>query len=149
MLEPVATPYLAPKTDKRMTLVLDLDETLIHYAEKGEEGSFQIRPYANVFLETLSKYYEVVIFTAALQDVSRLTFSMQIGFLTNFVRYLLKDFTDSMRLYKDKFSSKIFLNLGETWLERSSLTMFQTISSCNQKMGFSSNHGLATRLILL
>ena len=62
----VASPFLSPKIDKKMTLVLDLDETLIHYVEKGEEGSFQIRPFANVFLEALSKHFEIVIFTAAL-----------------------------------------------------------------------------------
>jgi CTD small phosphatase-like protein 2 len=47
------------------TLVLDLDETLIHYIELNE-GYFLIRPGAREFLEAMSKIYEVVIFTAAM-----------------------------------------------------------------------------------
>lgn len=31
-------------------------------------GQFLVRPYAEEFLKEMSKYYEVVIFTAALQD---------------------------------------------------------------------------------
>lgn len=54
------------------TLVLDLDETLIHYCEGdlGEEGYFLVRPGAYDFLTEMNKYYEVVIFTAAVSDVS-------------------------------------------------------------------------------
>lgn len=51
------------------TLVLDLDETLIHFEEKPDGTSqFLIRPFAQFFLKEVAKYYEVVIFTAALQD---------------------------------------------------------------------------------
>jgi CTD small phosphatase-like protein 2 len=66
-------PYLktpiAPS--KKFTLVLDLDETLLHYMEKPEdpqEGQLHIRPGAEEFLDTLSQHYEIVIFTAAMQD---------------------------------------------------------------------------------
>jgi len=47
------------------TLVLDLDETLIHY---NEEGYYLIRPGVMTFLDELSKWYEIVLFTAALKD---------------------------------------------------------------------------------
>jgi TFIIF-interacting CTD phosphatase-like protein len=53
------------------TLVLDLDETLIHYFEMGGSdggGHFLIRPHAQKFLREMSQLYEVVIFTAAMQD---------------------------------------------------------------------------------
>lgn len=54
---------------KHFTLVLDLDETLLHYYEKNEiEGELKIRPGADEFLKLMSNYYEVVIFTAAMQD---------------------------------------------------------------------------------
>lgn len=51
------------------TLVLDLDETLVHYIERpGDSGTFLVRPGAKEFLKKMNKYYEVVIFTAAMQD---------------------------------------------------------------------------------
>lgn len=57
------------RRDRRYTLVLDLDETLIHFEEKhGGKGKVLVRPYASYFLEKVSAYYEVVIFTAALQE---------------------------------------------------------------------------------
>ncbi|CAK60420.1 unnamed protein product (macronuclear) [Paramecium tetraurelia] len=67
-------PYLS-KTNK-YTLVIDLDETLVHYQEVIElifiqlvdDGQFLVRPYAQQFLKEMSKYYEIVIFTAAQQD---------------------------------------------------------------------------------
>lgn len=72
----VYPPYLPPKTDsaKPYTLVLDLDETLIHFADEEEgddedQGMFyMVRPGLNKFLTELSNYYEIVIYTAGLQD---------------------------------------------------------------------------------
>jgi TFIIF-interacting CTD phosphatase-like protein len=32
------------------------------------QGQFLVRPYTNFFLDEMSKYYEIVIFTAALQE---------------------------------------------------------------------------------
>jgi CTD small phosphatase-like protein 2 len=68
ILKVVPAPYLPPLTEEKYTLVLDLDETLIHYMEIGNEGRLFVRPYCQNFLQEMSKYYEVVIFTAALQD---------------------------------------------------------------------------------
>lgn len=59
------------------TLVLDLDETLIHFTDKRrvvtESGKsldqyFNIRPFAQKFLQVLSAKYELVIFTAGTQE---------------------------------------------------------------------------------
>jgi CTD small phosphatase-like protein 2 len=60
-------PPFLPATTKNFTLVLDLDETLIHYID-SDQGEFLIRPNCRSFLELMAKYYEIVIFTAAMQD---------------------------------------------------------------------------------
>ena len=86
-LPEVHPPFLPAKSilDPPYTLVLDLDETLIHFVssqdqdpddqqflddlEDGENDFFyMIRPYCSKFLQDLSKFYEIVIFTAAMQD---------------------------------------------------------------------------------
>ena len=67
---------------KRKTLVLDLDETLVHSSFKPPEQSdivlpvdiegkicyvyVLVRPGAISFLEELAEYYELVIYTASL-----------------------------------------------------------------------------------
>jgi TFIIF-interacting CTD phosphatase-like protein len=63
----VEAPYVKDKPTKDYTLVLDLDETLLHYFEKSEyEGELRIRPGADEFLKLLSEHYEIIIFTAAM-----------------------------------------------------------------------------------
>lgn len=61
-------PYLHQIKDRVYTLVLDLDETLVHFADFGANCNLLIRPGCSEFLKELSKYYELVIFTAATQD---------------------------------------------------------------------------------
>ena len=84
--ELVTIPYLPPLSEGQKlpkkalepyTLVLDLDETLIHFEvdedvnpEEEEPGYYLIRPGAVRFLNELSEYYEIVVFTAAMPDVS-------------------------------------------------------------------------------
>jgi hypothetical protein len=66
----IKEPYLPPIDDKySYTLVLDLDETLVHYIEEQNSAYVQVRPYVEDFLREVSKYYELVIFTAATQEV--------------------------------------------------------------------------------
>ena len=73
----VTIPYLPP-IDTNMidesevyTLVLDLDETLIHYECDDTDGDYYlIRPGAIKFLKELALDYEIVIFTAAMPEVS-------------------------------------------------------------------------------
>ncbi|CAD8061292.1 unnamed protein product [Paramecium sonneborni] len=59
-------PYLPNKASHNLTLILDMDETLIHFVDQTK--SFIVRPYAEQFLEEMSKYYEIAIFTAGLPD---------------------------------------------------------------------------------
>ena len=77
-----SVPYLPPIDDKyKYTLVLDMDETLIHFLYKNKAnnnilkfnmieqndimqlGMFLLRPYAKMFFEKLKKLYEIIIFT--------------------------------------------------------------------------------------
>ena len=62
-------PYLEPINEKyKYTLVLDLDETLVHYVEDEESAYIQIRPGTEDFISDLSNYFEIIIFTAALKN---------------------------------------------------------------------------------
>lgn len=70
---PKVTPPFLPALEgeakqKTYTLVLDLDETLIHNVEYGSDSYFLVRPGCVYFIELMAKFYEIVIFTAALQD---------------------------------------------------------------------------------
>ena len=75
-------PYLPPMDNKyKYTLVLDMDETLIHFLYKNKNnnnilkfnmidqndimqiGMFLLRPYAKLFFEKLKDLYEIIIFT--------------------------------------------------------------------------------------
>ena len=68
-LPKITVPYLPPSTNKsEYTLVLDLDETLVHYVESETDPQLLIRPGAQKFLKEMSELYELVIFTAAMQD---------------------------------------------------------------------------------
>lgn len=54
---------------KKWTLVLDLDETLIHtFCIDPEKLNFYTRPGSHKFLEDMAKNYELIIFTAASED---------------------------------------------------------------------------------
>ena len=67
----ISLPYLKTKSNKLYTLVLDLDETLIHFKINPHDensGKLQFRPYLENFLKEVKKYYELVVFTAATQD---------------------------------------------------------------------------------
>ncbi len=64
-------PYIKTKNRKPYSLVLDLDETLVHFIvnPKSEtEGVLKVRPGTVEFLDALDKYYELIVFTAATQD---------------------------------------------------------------------------------
>ena len=68
-------PYVRTKNNKEFSLVLDLDETLVHFKETidGEGGGIlRIRPGINDFLEQVGKYYELIVFTTATQDYADL-----------------------------------------------------------------------------
>lgn len=77
----VSGPLLAPLVEDRLTLVLDLDETLVHcrtdqlasmrhnfcvqFEESKATGWIYVRPFARLFLEIAARLFEVVVFTAS------------------------------------------------------------------------------------
>ena len=70
-LSEIKVPFLPEKKkgDSEYTLVLDMDETLIHTQfNKNGEISFATRPYLNRFLTELAKDFEINVFTAGTQD---------------------------------------------------------------------------------
>ena len=68
----VPGPYLnklpSGQENTTYTLVLDLDETLVHFFYTPSGGMFLIRPFCIKFLEEMSEKFEIVIFTAALKN---------------------------------------------------------------------------------
>ena len=62
-------PYLPSINQKyKYTLVLDIDETLIHFSFTNIDGMLFIRPYCFEFLEELNDLYEIITFSAETQD---------------------------------------------------------------------------------
>ena len=67
IIQPYRTNNLLPAKSSNLeyTLVLDLDETLIHCKRQENKGRILLRPHVKEFLTEMSKYYEIVVFTAA------------------------------------------------------------------------------------
>ena len=58
-------PYIKTKNIKKYSLVLDLEETLLHFninITNNSEGVVNIRPGAIKFLDSISEYYELIVF---------------------------------------------------------------------------------------
>ena len=59
-------PFLKSPNKKKLTLILDLNETLINFKyEENGEGYVRIRPFLFGFLEEISQLYELIIFTSS------------------------------------------------------------------------------------
>ena len=70
----VKEPFLPPidKTKFTYTLVLDLDETLVHYIEEKDRHYVQVRPFTEYFISEMGKYFELVIFTSAEEEYANI-----------------------------------------------------------------------------
>lgn len=66
-------PYIKNNQLKhKYCLVLDLDETLVHYKvdpKNPDEGEMLVRPFMYDFLSSLEKHYELILFTAGTEEV--------------------------------------------------------------------------------
>ena len=60
----IRPPYILTPRTKPYTLVLSLDETLVNFQQMNyTQGILKLRPYLLEFLEQVSIYYELVLFT--------------------------------------------------------------------------------------
>ena len=67
----VKKPYIRQPSNKRYTLILDLEETLLNFRLKSEnrgEGVLKLRPGLFEFLDAVQIFYEIILFTASSQD---------------------------------------------------------------------------------
>ena len=67
-IQVVKEPFLPPKKkddQREYCLVLDLDETLVHFFEDNYEAYVKVRMGAENFITVLSQFCEIVIFTAS------------------------------------------------------------------------------------
>ena len=66
----IKVPYLTNKNNKKFTLVLDLDETLICFIPnpEGSKGTLKFRPGLSEFLRDIKTKYELITFTSATKD---------------------------------------------------------------------------------
>ena len=100
-LPKVKAPYLPTNESGRdYTLVLDLDETLVHYYEAGGKGKYNVRPFWAKFLKEMSELYEIVVFTAAMQDYA----DWVLNEVDKKVKIFHTDCTDNMQLHTACFS---------------------------------------------
>ena len=73
--KPQPAPYVHTINHKKYTLILDLDETLVHFKPNEDndgEGVLKVRPGITEFLDEMDKYYELIIFSGATQDYANL-----------------------------------------------------------------------------
>ena len=67
----IKVPYLNTIRNKKFTLVLDLDETLIAFKisqNQENKGLLQFRPGLDYFLLKMKNIYEIIVFTSATQE---------------------------------------------------------------------------------
>ena len=82
-------PFLPPIDSKyKYTLVLDMDETLIHFFFTHINGMFFVRPFCFDFLNELNDLYEIITFTAGTKDYADMILN-QLDINNNIFKYRL------------------------------------------------------------
>ena len=97
-------PFLPPINQKyKYTLVLDMDETLIHYFFTHINGMFFVRPFCFDFLRELNDIYEIITFTAGTKEYADNILNI-LDIDNNIIKYrLYRQHTTilGMSIYKD------------------------------------------------
>jgi CTD small phosphatase-like protein 2 len=109
------SPYLPPINPKyKYTLVLDMDETLIHFFFSHISGMFFVRPYTFEFLKSLQPFYEIITFTAGTKEYADNILNI-IDNKNNIINYrLYRNHTTIINLNVYKDLSKIGRDLKKT-----------------------------------
>ena len=71
----IIVPYIKTKNIKKYSLVLDLEETLLHFninINSNNEGIVDIRPGTIKFFDDISEYYELIVFNEGEQKYTDL-----------------------------------------------------------------------------
>ena len=69
---PCRPPYLHSQRSKPYTLILDLNETLVNFQQTNlSQGVVRLRPFLIEFLEEISYYYELILFTTSTEYFAR------------------------------------------------------------------------------
>ena len=74
-LKHLKIPYIVSNNKKQYSLILDLDETLVHFKvnhNHNDEGVLKLRPGVFTFLEKVKEFYEIILFTEASEAYTEL-----------------------------------------------------------------------------
>jgi Dullard-like phosphatase family protein len=122
-----------PSCKQQYTLVLDLDETLVHFVQGDDDSNdiVQIRPGAEQFIEDLAEYYEIIIFTVAKQDYADIVI----------------DGVDSSRKVSGRLYRNHTIRLGDGYVKDLSklgrdLTKTLIVDNCAENFRLQPNNGL-------
>ncbi len=118
-------PFLPPIDSKyKYTLVLDMDETLIHFFFTHINGMFFVRPFCFDFLNELNDLYEIITFTAGTKEYADMILN-QLDINNNIFKYRLyrqhitileyNVFKDLSKIGRDLSKTIIIDNLRENF----------------------------------
>ena len=126
---------LEKKINKKFTLVLDLDETLISFKINPKEpsnGLLRFRPGLDIFLEKMKNYYELIIFTSATEKYA----DVIINNIENKIKYF------DYRLYRKhcvKFNGELIKDLSKLGRDLSKIIIVDNIP---QNFRFQKENGI-------
>ena len=120
---------------KKYTLILDLDETLIHFIPENnsiEKGSFILRPGLFHFLNNMSPYFEIIIWTVATKSYA----DPIINIIESERRYFsYRLYRDNTTFYKNNYI-KDLNNLGRD------ISKIIIIDNCSFNFSFQKENGI-------